>query len=178
MHSSNDLIDLSQPVCSLWENIPWTGQSYHHYEWMDNGSGVLDSCDIIALENVQTHYCWWHHVEDVTVTLTVELLPGSGEIYLEYEGWHDQDSVVVEPVCTWWHEIYPNYCNTYHLIHWDDNNGTGYLDSCDCVYFHDAPEEGRHVVDVGTGMTITEIGPSAIEGTTWGRLKALYGRSH
>jgi hypothetical protein len=174
MHSDQGLIDLTTPVCTVWQDIPASGVLWHLYAWDDNGSGVLDSCDIIAMEDTDTGECWWYHVEGVPVTLVVEMFPGAGEDYLECIDTVEPDSLIVDPVCTWWHKIYPWFCEVVHLIDWVDNNGSGHVDSCDCVWFSDNPEQGWHVVDVGTDLLVSALGPSATESSTWGRLKALY----
>ncbi|MBU8932996.1 MAG: dockerin type I repeat-containing protein [candidate division Zixibacteria bacterium] len=51
------------------------------------------------------------------------------------------------PVGTYWHEVYPEYCVVHRLEWWEDN-GNGYLDSCD--YIGMSSEEGSvsyHITD-------------------------------
>jgi len=36
-------------------------------------------------------------------------------------------------VCTLWHEIYPNYCQYYHLSSWEDSNGDGWVSPGDTI---------------------------------------------
>lgn len=44
------------------------------------------------------------------------------------------------PICSSWHELYPEYCEEWHLSSWDDN-GNGYLDTCDVIDLTDVDTE-------------------------------------
>ncbi|GMV36218.1 MAG: hypothetical protein AMXMBFR61_07260 [Fimbriimonadales bacterium] len=44
---------------------------------------------------------------------------------------------ITQPVSTWWHELWPNYSNVYHLSSWYDN-GDGYLSESDIIDITDA----------------------------------------
>jgi len=63
------------------------------------------------------------------------------------------------PVGSWWHELYPVYCEMWELTSWHDN-GDGYLSVCDTVKFIN-PEtfevSWEHIAQVTPTMTITNI---------------------
>ena len=40
---------------------------------------------------------------------------------------------IKDPVYTYWHELYPEYCNLYHLSSWHDDNDDGVLSPCDQI---------------------------------------------
>ena len=99
---------LTNPTCTYWHEV-WSIYSnvWHFLGWMDNnGNGVVDYCDFIYLQLVRG-----------------QIPPG---IY----GWHvmgvSNDLIlrkkIMDPRCTWWHEIHPNYCEWWHVTSWEDNN--------------------------------------------------------
>jgi len=79
------------------------GEIYPHYsnvynltgwDWFegDNCNGVLDVCDYIVLTNMSAPewpevYC---HVEDICYDIIL-------------------NKKIMNPICTTWHEVYPNY---------------------------------------------------------------------
>jgi hypothetical protein len=137
------------------------------------------------MTNEDTGEVEWYHIEFVTVTIEIERivpmlqlpvyrehLPGAAHAY----------AVIDSPVCTYWHEIIPNHCDTLHLVDWKDN-GDGHLSVCDTIYFEGDPEPW-HVVDVATDIGVTPD-PTAgvgmlpyedpsVDNSTWGRIKSLY----
>jgi hypothetical protein len=38
-----------------------------------------------------------------------------------------------KPVCTYWHKLYPRYCENYHLSSWEDTNGDNVLSPSDQI---------------------------------------------
>jgi hypothetical protein len=135
LHAEAGLIDLQNPVSTYWSGLcpnETYGIRYHIEKWLDNCNDRLDRCDYIYLERLDTLLKEWYHVENVTVTLFVEKKPYFNEsMYIEYEG-DIQDFTWQNPVCTQWKEVYPHWCNSYHLKEWHDN-GNGYLDYCDQI---------------------------------------------
>jgi len=75
-------------------------------------------------------------------------------MYLEFTGGYDL-SILYQPICTWWHEIRPNFCNWFHLSSWQDN-GNGYLDSCDYIDITDIDGNVTwwHVENVATDIML------------------------
>lgn len=127
LHAEDGLIDLWDPVCTYWEGLhpeEEYGKRYHLDGWLDNCDDILSPCDYISLE--YEGYGEWYHVENVTITIVVEKKPYFNEsMYIEFEG-YIQDFPWEYPICTWWKEVYPYYCNSYHLVEWFDD-GDGYF---------------------------------------------------
>jgi len=108
---------LRMPVCTLWHEV-WSIYSnvWHIIDWKDNGNGVLDVCDSITLNLIRGTippgiYNW--HVDGV-----------SNDLILREK--------IMDPRCTWWHEIHPNYCEWWHVTSWEDN-GDGMLSPSDQI---------------------------------------------
>jgi hypothetical protein len=74
----DSLIPIGAPVSTLWHEITpnFCEGPYHIADWFDNTDGVLSECDYIILEELfgDGHYGLWH-IEEVTVTLTLEQEP-------------------------------------------------------------------------------------------------------
>jgi len=97
------------PIDTWWTMV-WPGYLEENLQiegWTDNCNGVLDHCDNITLGGALCH------VEDLTIDIIL-------------------NEKITDPVCTWWHELYPKYCNEYHIIGWEDNDD-GVLSPCDMV---------------------------------------------
>ena len=59
---------LTMPICTWWEEIyPDLGLEFHIAGWIDNGSGQLDSCDVV-INDAGAQY----HVEGVHTDLVTE----------------------------------------------------------------------------------------------------------
>jgi len=155
---------IPNPVCTYWHEIYPTYCTWHHLsDWDDNGDDVLSPCDSIELTNNTTGAKDWYHVDEVTLTIWVT--PWTGEpavpgetLILEFEGGYNytQDAMV-QPVCTDWHEIYPQFCNRYHIDYWDDN-GDDKLSFCDWIDLKDLATNqtaSYHVDDVATNIIVT-----------------------
>jgi hypothetical protein len=64
---------LVEPVCTWWTEIhPVFGEEFHIAGWEDNGSGVLDFCDVV----IDDFGGQWH-VEGVHTDIITEPVPGS-----------------------------------------------------------------------------------------------------
>lgn len=146
------LIDTSGLVCTWWRQLWRCGNLYHVINYKDNGDGVISACDYIKTEMTEAYgvpqdppYVSWKHIERVTATLKLRKLGFSDSMFVEFTGGMDSISRVTEqdPRCTWWHEVWPDWCRYYHLSSWGDN-GSGSLDSCDTIDL----VEYWHVIDV------------------------------
>ncbi len=150
---------LSDPVCTYWHEVwpefcPW----WHIHSWHDNTNGELDSCDTVDIVPVEK----WHVVAvekgDETISLALEGMDEQMEtMIVEYstEGAQAKiDRALQDPVCTYWHEESPEYCNWWHIIYWKDNT-SGQLDSCDTVIVE--PIEIWHVIG------LVPLGPDSFE---------------
>lgn len=137
-HADDGLIDRSRPVFTYWHGLcpeDVYGTRYRLCDWQDNCNDILSLCDYIKMENVETKELEWFHVENVTITLLVEKKPYYNEtMYVEFEG-YIQDFPWDYPVCTWWKEVFPVFCNSYHLLEWYDDNGDGSLSPSDQILF-------------------------------------------
>jgi hypothetical protein len=128
------LIDLTDPVGTEWHELyPEYCNSYRLSSWEDtDGNGVLDYCDQIKLANLDTGAVADYHVEGVTVTIKVTNLQTDETMYVEFEGDIDEFPFTA-PICTMWHEVYPEYCRWYHLSSWEDTDGSGHLNYADVI---------------------------------------------
>ncbi|MFC1970258.1 hypothetical protein ACFLVV_03450, partial [Chloroflexota bacterium] len=117
--------------------------------------GILSYCDTIDMYEKPDGELRPYHVENVTITLLVappdyannenhatvpppqgnELPPQA--MYIELEGGYNA-SVLMNPMGTLWHEIYPVFCREYRLSGWMDNDSQT-LDWCDGIFL----EEGE-----------------------------------
>lgn len=74
----------------------------------------------------------------VSVLLTAAALaaacvPAAGQsIHLEFVGVPGRADMPVPPVCTTWHEIYPNHCTPHHQTGYGDD-GDGFVSVCDQI---------------------------------------------
>jgi hypothetical protein len=97
---------LFNPVCTLWHEVdPGFYQNvFHILNWVDNLNGILDYCDDILLNMTRgtwPGYIGWYHVDGV-----------SNDLILREK--------IMDPICTWWHEVYPEYCTWRHITSWED----------------------------------------------------------
>ena len=98
----------TNPWGSLWHEVwPIYSGIYEITNWTDNCNGVLDYCDFISFDGGAT---WWH-VEDLAIDIILT-------------------EKISDPVCTYWHELWPTYCLEYHVEAWEDN-GDEILSVCD-----------------------------------------------
>jgi hypothetical protein len=171
--ATNSIIDRTDPVGTQWHELypDYCDAPYTITAWADDGDGILDSCDVIAMEDPQGQpEC--HHVIEVTYTL--ELTPVGGEpTDLHYWDWDPGKGgePLTDPVCTWWTEIYPWTREEFHIVYWEDN-GSGELDFCDIVF--DNFDGQWHVEGVHTDMVTEPEDDCPVDPTTWSRVKSLY----
>ena len=150
---------IEEPVCTYWHELyPEYCNWYHLSSWEDNGDKVLSPCDQINMTDGSGNVAWYH-VDEVTVTILVSM-PEYPEdtMYLDFEdGYEEMEKAIYEPVCTQWHEIWPDFCRQYHLEGWDDN-GDKYLSYCDYIFLRDKEtKEGAwyHVEEVTIDIIVT-----------------------
>ena len=68
---------------------------------------------------------------------------------------------LTNPVCTQWHELYPDYCRRYHLESWNDTNHNGKLDPSDFIDLWDQDRQEKaypywwHVDNVTITLELT-----------------------
>lgn len=171
--ATNSLIDPTKPVGTQWHELypNYCQGPYTITGWKDNGDGVLSPCDTLSMDNPGGGSSC-HHVVDVTITLELtRLLPP--DVAPHFWDWNYTAGGIplVEPVCTWWNEIYPEFGREFHIAGWTDN-GSGLLDSCDLVV--DDLGAQYHVEGVHTDMVTEPADQCAAEFSTWGGIKSLY----
>jgi hypothetical protein len=132
---------LKHPAYTLWHEVyPEYSNVYELYwDWWetDNCNGVLDVCDDIYLREISGDIWELWHVEDICYDIIL-------------------NEKIADPVCTWWHELYPDYCNEYHIIGWKDNDD-GLLSPCDTIDFETIGMRGYHVESVTLTADVTII---------------------
>ena len=147
LHSSPAIPPSEVPpdlVCTTWHELhPEYCKEYHLEEHHDtNGNGEVNPCDQIRLVDLETGECGWYHVDEMTITLLVEpmIINGPGPLhdlepmYIEYaDGYETMGEAMSNPWFTIWHEVYPVFCNEYHLGNWEDTNGDGKLSPSDLI---------------------------------------------
>jgi len=97
-----------QPLGTLWHEVwPSYCNVYALTSWFENlPNGVLDPCDVVDLTNMSDPSLSYWHVEDVATDIILR-------------------EKITEPICTWWHEIHPEFCTWWHLTSWEDNQLEG-----------------------------------------------------
>jgi parallel beta-helix repeat protein len=169
LHSTSGLFNLTAPVGTQWHELwPIFCREYHLSSWNDTGGdGVLSRCDRIDMYQKPDGEVRWYHVEEVTITLNVTHNETGEPMYIELEGGYNA-SVLTNPVDTQWHEVYPNFCNRYHLSAWATDNG-GKLGYCDYIDLTDkATGEVTmwHVEEVAVDIIVT-IEPPPVGGEAY-----------
>jgi len=146
--------------CSEWHELFPTFCLIHHQDdYVDNGDGVVSICDVIVLNGVRYHVDW------VGPTYVLEN-QGTGD-----RRWYEPTEPLppTNPVCSFWHMVYPDFCTSHHVDGWDDN-GDDVVSECDFIWIDGI---AWHVVEVGLDITVTEE-PSPAEQTSWGHVKSLF----
>ena len=171
--ATNSLIDVSNPVGTQWHELHpnYCTGPYTLIDWRDSGDQVLSYCDTVLMQAPDMTESWQHVVE---VTYTVELMPLLEPIidnFWDYKYHEQAGDPLVEPVCSWWVEIYPDFGIERHIVGWEDN-GSGDLDFCDTVV--DQFGFAYHVEGVHTDMVTEPLGGSATDQSTWSKIKALF----
>jgi hypothetical protein len=171
LHAEAGLVNLTDPVGTQWHELwPFFCKRYYLSSWNDtSGDGVLSRCDRIDMYEKPDGEVKWYHVENVTITLYLTPETMGGPMYIELEGGYNA-SVLTNPVCTQWHQIYPILCRPYHLSNWmDTGNTTGELDFCDLIELTDkwtGVATWWHVEEVAIDIIVTPE-PPPVGGETY-----------
>jgi hypothetical protein len=171
------------PESTQWHELyPNYCVRWHLDDWIDNGTGKLDVCDYIKMyRKPNPADTTWYHIDGITKTIFVRKKPDFVDsLYMEYIGTHGpappkgmtQDTLITDPVGTWWHEIWPNFCQVYRCDSWDDN-GNGYLDPSDQIdltrIIPPGANEDYHVERVATDIILKKRSPFPTPSMTeWG----------
>jgi len=158
---SHGLFNLTDPLGTQWHELwPIFCREYHLSSWEDNGDGILSYCDTIDMYEKPDGEVKWYHVEEVTITLNVTLVDVGDRMFIELEGGYNE-TALVSPPGTQWHEIYPVFCTTYLLVGWMDNDSRT-LDWCDGILLVDkatGEESWWHVEEVSVDIIVTPEPP-------------------
>jgi hypothetical protein len=148
------------PNCSMWNELyPVYGGVHHQDAYEDDGDGFISACDYIILDGSRWHIIW--------VGPTYFTTCGHGnQHYLE----PTVEQTGENPVCETWTQVYPEYGLSWHIDDWMDGNANGLLDVCDIVVI---PGEYLHIDRIGLNI-IVEQATTAVEPSTWGRVKSLF----
>lgn len=161
------LTDTTGLVCTWWRQLWECSNLYHIIEYEDNTDGVISTCDYIKVELTEAYgqpvtppIESWLHIEWVTLTLKLRKIGFSDSMFVEFSGGIDSLNRVVgqNPICTWWHEVWPEECRWWHIGDWGDN-GSGSLDICDTLTIvrpEAEPPETLvvHVEDIATDIWV------------------------
>jgi len=137
---STDLIlneKIMDPIGIWWHELYPSYCNWHELrsweEPMDDlYPGRLSPGDQIDMFNETSGITKWYFVDRVTLTLNVTIIGEPYQFYyFEYKGpFEDMYDVKTNPVCTYWHMVWPEYWDSFHLEDWIDNCN-GVLDYCD-----------------------------------------------
>jgi hypothetical protein len=104
----------------------------------------------------------WYHVEEVTITLNVTHNETGEPMYIELEGGYNP-SVLMNPMGSQWHEIYPNFCTQYLLFSWiDSGSPMKELSFCDYILLLNKRTEEVtvwHIEEVAIDIIVTPKPP-------------------
>jgi len=143
---------MGSPVGTNWHEL-WP--NYCEYwicdSWRDNGDGILSYCDTIDFVHVPTGRKIWEHVELVMPTIKVDIDPPPDFKFLDGLDPNPLIDPITNPIGSWWHEAYPNYCVIWQITGWVDN-GNGYLDYCDTVTIETPDGAEVHTGHVSEGV--------------------------
>jgi hypothetical protein len=180
MHSLMGFIDPSNPWYTLFHELyPQYCQEFELTSWEDvNHTGHLNGGDQIDMTNVTSQEVHWFYVDRVTYTLKVKLDPAnqsSPEMYIEYKGTYDNETLYYNPVCSLWHEVYPVYGPLFHIKGYMDTGQPVGLSFCDWVQFDD--NVWWHIEEAATDLILNEkiADPT---GTYWNELHPVFGNRY
>ena len=163
LHSTVGLFNLTDPIGTQWHELrPIFCREYHLSSWEDNGDGVLSYCDTIDMYEKPDGEVRWYHVEKVTITLFLTPDEIGDPMYIELEGGYNE-SALMNPLDTQWHEIYPVFCSEYHILDWiDSGEPSGELSFCDFIVMENkltGELNAWHVEEVAVDIIITPEPP-------------------
>jgi hypothetical protein len=152
------------PVGTNWLELnPNYGDLWMVEQFRPNGTDWLDYCDTLKfVSETEPDSVLWKHV--LAATWTMKLFDGTDTLYLDYMMVNPTYPMSSQPVGTWWHEIWPTFCLEACIVDWSDN-GSGYIDYCDCVdiEFISGPDSGNVIqchVEAFQVDIVTEIIPA------------------
>ncbi len=152
------------PPIRFDDSIPPNGSQWHELypvfctphvqdDYQDNGDGVVSVCDVIFVDGTRYHVDW-----------------AGPTYYLSWSGGADERWCEPEEGTEFWHEVAPNFCQTWEVLGWEDTDQDGEISFCDQILLADG---WWHVEDVSLDITVTEE-PSPVRQSTWTRIKDFF----
>ncbi len=128
----------TQPLGSLWHEIyPIYSPVYEIVAWEDNCNGVLSYCDNLTLLDLETRAITSWHVEELSIDLIL-------------------NEKIMDPTCTYWKQLHPQFGSIYHIIGWEDD-GDRRLSPRDKVYLNPGPIAPYVVTDVTLTLLVSLV---------------------
>ena len=131
---------IMDPIDIMWHELYPSYCNWHVLtSWEepieDQYPGKLSPGDQIDMYNETSGITKWYFVDRVTLTLNVTIIGYPEQFYFfEYKGpFETMYDVKTNPVCTYWHMVWPDYDLSgwaFHITDWIDNCN-GVLDYCD-----------------------------------------------
>jgi len=160
------------PTGTTWHELqPNYCDTWTLVTWMDNGDGDLSASDQIVMENA-SGWTYPYHVDAVTTTIHWTFKsPDTGTADAEPDESFPERlaDIMKDPIGSYWHQIYPDYCRQFKITSWDDNSGepdtdpNGVFDASDqfdFIYEDDAnTTHWAHLDKVTTDIIISQKGP-------------------
>jgi hypothetical protein len=158
--SSVDTVDLANPNGTLWhENYPSYCTNWNLTRWVDNGNGILGRLDQIGMIKM-IGWQYWYYVETVSTTIHWTFKDGPFAALLgDAEPSENQlmNSILLNPIGSCWHQIYPEYSRWFKITAWEDN-GDNEFNPSDQFAFEYEDEPGvtywGHLDDVTTDILL------------------------
>jgi hypothetical protein len=152
------VFDRSHPVSTWWHELyPYFCRNWHLTSWEDtDGNCLLGYCDQIDMTN-EEGWVEWFHVENLTVTIQLTSYWDGRVHYLEFRDGIDKFDPA-NPMCTWWHEVYPDFCHMWQLTSWEDSYMLSPSDQIDMM---DITEKIQwyHVDQITVTLQVTPLIP-------------------
>ncbi len=151
------------PTGTSWHELyPDYSKMWQVTDWEDNPEGTPDGTlsvsDQIAMTNA-TGWTFFFHVDVVTTTIHWVFKPGlsdpgAAEPYMPVE------DPIPNPISTYWHQIYPDYCRWFVINSWTDTDESGTFTPSDQFDFEYLDEPGvtydAHLEDVTTDIIVSQ----------------------
>lgn len=132
---------ITDPTGAWHELWPKFSSDWNCVERVDNGTGELDTSDILIMERKDTGHRQPYHVDNVTVTITAtSLIEGTG--YFDFTG--GGNAGLSDPFLAPWHEVHPRHSRMYNVVSWNDNDSDLLLSDLDSIQIEDKDKPGEY----------------------------------
>ncbi|HEY2955823.1 MAG TPA: hypothetical protein VGK89_11305 [Candidatus Eisenbacteria bacterium] len=166
------------PNCTYWHELyPNYCKDWHQTAYFDSfpTNGLLDPCDNIVLTNLGSGLTQEFHIDAVVPTYYLTCYPPGGGPPTQVVAEPAQTVSGTSPICEIWHEVWPNFCNSFHIDSWQDANANGILDECDYVDVETPTGTILYHIDrIGCDILVSEKPTTKAKQGTWGWIKSLF----